>query len=165
MDIVKPKKKFALLSAKKVIAGTLIVAVLLVVQLINAISIDAVPASDLSFGEVKYGTLNQEVDGFGVLRSSTQTLLTAFVPGTIKEIRLRPGAPVEKDSIILILDNPELILAVENAQQTEYSERANLRKLTLSQQQELLLAEKDLFKVKKDFNVTKLRLELSLIHI
>ncbi|PKM18742.1 MAG: RND transporter [Gammaproteobacteria bacterium HGW-Gammaproteobacteria-15] len=100
-----------------------------------------------------------QVQGYGVLRSHKQKLLTSLTSATVEEIILRPGAQVTPDSIIMKLNNPELHEETERARMQLNQEKANLRKLELNNQRELLAEESNLAEMVAKFNMVKLRRE------
>ena len=71
--------------------------------------------STLLFGEVKRGDLQVTVDGYGVLRSDKQKLISALSAATVEEVVLKPGAVVKADDVILRLSDPELLQDIEAA--------------------------------------------------
>ena len=66
---------------------------------------------------VQQGDLDVVVDGYGKLISNKQLLISAFTSARVKEIILKPGALVEKGSVIVRLENPELQQQVDEEQQ------------------------------------------------
>lgn len=94
--------------------------------------------SRLLLAQVQQGDLQISVDGYGVLRSDKQTLVTALTSATVQQVLLRPGAQVTEDSIILQLSNPELLQEVEAAAMALAQEEANLKRQRLANQRERL---------------------------
>lgn len=115
--------------------------------------------NQLVLSTVKKGDLQVQVQGYGVLRSHRQKLLTSLTSATVEEIVLRPGAAVTPDSVILRLNNPELHEEAERAVMQLNQEKANLRKLELNNQRELLAEESNLADIVARFNMVKLRRE------
>ncbi|MBD0784664.1 HlyD family efflux transporter periplasmic adaptor subunit [Pseudoalteromonas flavipulchra] len=97
------------------------------------------------------------VGGYGVLRSKKQTLITSQTPATVKEIYLRPGAKVEPDSVIMQLNNPEALKNLEAARIALAKEKANLRRLKLSNRQKLLAEKSKLAELSSEYEVAKLK--------
>lgn len=54
----------------------------------------AVERSQIIMANVQQGDLDVVIDGYGVLTSNKQQLITTFSAATVKEIVLKPGAPV-----------------------------------------------------------------------
>ena len=111
MDIAKPKSSSLFkrpLIRLSIIGGVILVALALLAGVIAQPSgQQKIERSKLLLGTVQRGELQVAVDGYGVLRSDKQTLITALTSATVAEVLLRSGAEVEADSIILKLNNPD----------------------------------------------------------
>ncbi|OHU87424.1 MULTISPECIES: efflux RND transporter periplasmic adaptor subunit [Pseudoalteromonas] len=139
MDVVKKKPKKQWLANKyQLVAVVLLVVIALIAWALKAAGTVSVSRKDVLVEKVKLGDLEVVTEGFGVLSSNRQQLLTALTPATVKEVVLKPGAHVEPDSVIVRLENPELIQEVEDAQQELLQIMANLRQLKLNNQREIL---------------------------
>ncbi|UAA39464.1 HlyD family efflux transporter periplasmic adaptor subunit [Paraneptunicella aestuarii] len=139
MDVIKNKtqnKKFTR-KYQLIVSATVFVGILLIWAAQTA-SVVSVSRNDLLIERVEKGDLEVITEGFGVLSSNKQQLLTTLTPATVKEIVLKPGAEVTAGSVIVRLDNPELAQEVENAQQELVQTNANLRQLKLNNQREIL---------------------------
>ncbi len=159
MDIAKPKKNSRFMRPL-LIGGALVVVLLLVTGFISRPQAQQkIDRSKLLLGTVQRGDLQVVVDGYGVLRSDKQTLITALTSATVAEVLLRSGAPVDADSIILRLNNPELLREVEAANMALIQEKANLRRLKLSNQRELLGEQATLAELTATFKSVQLRCE------
>ncbi len=138
MDIAKPKQQNRV-NRRVLIGGAIaVVLVLLLSVFLQAKVQPKVELNKLLLGAVQRGDLQVTVDGYGILRSDKQTLITALTPATVAEVKLRPGAQVEDDSVILRLDNPALLQEVEAARIALVQEQANLRRIKLTNERELL---------------------------
>ncbi|MFQ3244145.1 MAG: HlyD family secretion protein [Arenicella sp.] len=140
MDVIKEKKRQSkMLESKYQIAGAIaaLVTVLLIWALKTADSV-SVSRNDILIERVERGDLDVITEGFGFLNSNKQQLISSLTPAIVKEIVLKPGAHVTADTVIVRLDNPELVPEVENAQQELAQLRANLRQLKLNNQREIL---------------------------
>ncbi|WP_288132290.1 HlyD family efflux transporter periplasmic adaptor subunit [Microbulbifer sp.] len=115
--------------------------------------------SELLFGSVQRGDLELVIDGYGVLRSNRQTLITALSAATVEEVVLRPGARVRENSIILRLSNPELLQRVDAAAMAISQAKASLRRLKLNNRRELLAEQASLATLNADLEVIKLQRE------
>ncbi len=93
---------------------------------------------ELWIGTVQSGSFEVNVNGYGKLQSKYQRLLTALHKGTVEEILLKPGAKVDKDSVILKLQNPELDQLITNEQIKLNTEKTNLRQQTMNLRREFL---------------------------
>jgi HlyD family secretion protein len=110
-------------------------------------------------GVVQSGQLKLQVQGYGKLQSKEQWLLTAPVKATIKKILLKPGAKVTPDSIIMQLQNPELVQQVINQTLELKSLQANLRQMRLNLRREYLAQQGYLAELDANHATVSLRLE------
>jgi len=94
--------------------------------------------TQLLLGTVQRGDLQVSVDGYGVLRSNTQRLISAESAATVAEILLRPGAEVDAETIILQLQDPQLQQDLESAAMEVNRQHAALKRGQLANQRELL---------------------------
>jgi HlyD family secretion protein len=78
---------------------------------------------------VKRGPMLRQVRGLGTLRPEEILFIPAIQEGRVEKIILRPGVKVTKDSLILILTNPELELAAEDVKWQLKAAEANLTDL------------------------------------
>jgi HlyD family secretion protein len=160
MDIVRVKKKFNWRQPPRlVISGVIATLILIVVFIMQSTEEYKVERNKLLFGVVQRGDLQVSVDGYGILRSQKQTLLTTLSAATVQEVILRPGAPVEEGSIIMQLSNPELLQEVETAAMGLEQEKANLRRIELSNQREMLTEESTLGEINAEVQSLTLRRE------
>ena len=156
MDVQKAKttaawkKPWLLLVA----AGSLVLVGTLVASPTHRYKIEK---SQLLFGEVKRGDLQVTVDGYGVLRSDKQKLISALSAATVEEVVLKPGAVVKADDVILRLSDPELLQDIEAASMATSQERANLRRQQLTNQREYLTEEGRFAELNANYQVVALR--------
>lgn len=139
MDVIKKNPQSRIFKSKyQIVAATAaLVAALLLWSWQTAGSV-SISRNDILIERVEYGDLEVFTEGFGVLNSNKQQLLTTSTRATVKEIVLKPGAHVTVESVIVRLDNPELVQEVENAQQELVQLKANLRQLKLNNEREIL---------------------------
>lgn len=78
---------------------------------------------------VRRGEMLREVRGLGTLVPEEIRWLPAASEGRVERIVLQPGSPVEPDSVILELSNPELTVAARNAEGQARVARAQLTEL------------------------------------
>ena len=116
-------------------------------------------ASQLLYAKVQEGNLVDTVSGYGMLNSTNRKLLTALTDATVKEILLKPGAIVDEDSVIMVLSNPNLIQEAEISRQGMIQEEANLRKLKLDQNRELLEEKSNYLELKSQSDAATLTKE------
>ena len=106
---------------------------------------------------VQRGDLDVVVDGYGKLISNKQLLISTLTKARVKEIVLKPGALVEKGSVIVRLENPELQQQVDDEQEKLTQKQGNLRQLKLTQKRELLVDEADLAQIKANLQSAALK--------
>ncbi len=140
MDVIKVKKlQSKILGNKYLFAAAMAVLVIaLLIWALQTAGTVSVLRNDIIIERVQQGDLEVVTEGFGFLSSNKQQLITTLTQATVKEITLKPGAHVTADSVIVRLDNPELLQQVENAQQELAQIRANLRQLVLNNEREIL---------------------------
>lgn len=118
-----------------------------------------IDAKNVTIAAVQSGEFTQKVTGYGSLLSQNQRLITASSVAIVDEIKLRPGAIVEADSVLLTLKNPELDNALQQAEATLQNSRTTKRKLMLEQQRELLEQASHLAELKADAEMANLQVE------
>lgn len=144
---------------KPAIAVAVITVMLLVGRLIASPATDAqINRSQLLLGTVKRGDLQISVDGYGVLRSNKQRLISAESPATVAEILLRPGAEVMAESVILQLQDPQLQQDLDSASMSVSRQQAALKRGQLANQREVLAEEAVLAELTAQRDTQKLRL-------
>jgi HlyD family secretion protein len=156
MDVKKTKKKNKLSKKSLFIASAaslVVVAFWLFGQSTNTGSVNR---SDVLVGKVVYGDLDVQIEGYGVLRSNNQKIVIATSNGTVEQIFLKPGAPVEPDSIILKLSNPALEQQALNARQELELKEGDLRQLVLTNERDLLSEEAALASISAQLASAKL---------
>ncbi|WHI53195.1 efflux RND transporter periplasmic adaptor subunit [Microbulbifer sp. MLAF003] len=159
MDILKPKKR-PLIKHPLMLGGAALAFVAFTsTLLLLPDSAYKVEREQLMLGTVQRGDLQVVVDGYGRLRSDKQTLITALTAANVEKIMLRPGAEVQSDSIIMQLSNPELMRDLDAAETSLEQEEANLRRLVLNNQRDVLAEEAILAELNSNYQVIKLRRE------
>jgi multidrug resistance efflux pump len=78
------------------------------------------------------GTMLREVQGTGSLVPEEVRWLTATTPARVAEVRLRSGATVQADAVVVVLDNPDIVLASLEADRQQAAAQAELVKLEAS---------------------------------
>lgn len=159
MDIHKQKKSMRW--KKPLWLGlVLLLSAVLISQLWFSPKADSkVSRSQLVLGTVQQGDLAVSVDGYGVLRSNRQQLLTAQSSATVADILLRPGAEVSADSVILRLEDPDLAQQLESASMAVSEQQAALRRLELANQRDHLAEAAVLAELQANHRIQMLRLE------
>jgi HlyD family secretion protein len=88
-----------------------------------------VDEATLWIDQVQRGELLLERRGAGTLVPEEVRAVAARSAGRVEEIVLLPGAPVQPDTVLLRLSNPDLELAAQNAEWDLAVERSNYRDL------------------------------------
>jgi biotin carboxyl carrier protein len=158
MDVVKTKKasSFKPTKGQFLLALSVVIAVLIYFAVGNT-GVVSVDRENLLIESVQQGNLEVVIEGYGTLTSDKQQLITSFSPATVMEIVLKPGAQVSANSVIVRLENPELVLQVENAEQELIQVQANLRQLKLNNQREILNESASLAEITARFDTAALR--------
>lgn len=112
-------------------------------------------ASEVSIATVQSGSFSQKINGYGALQSINQMLITTPVAAVVEEVKLKPGAVVSSDTVLLILKNPELTVAHKRSLAQLQSANTERRKIVLEQQRELLDAESDLAGLRADMEAAQ----------
>ncbi|MDQ3289013.1 MAG: HlyD family efflux transporter periplasmic adaptor subunit [Pseudomonadota bacterium] len=140
MDVKKSNVEIPFWRSKLKLIGAAAVAAVLLAVLVALTTGNAVAVSeqDLLIETVQQGSLDVTVEGYGELVSAKQQLLTSPSQATVKEIVLKPGAEVSADSVIVRLDDPELVRAYAVAKQELNEAESTLRRLRLTNRRENL---------------------------
>jgi HlyD family secretion protein len=158
MDVAKTKKKSLPWRSKKALMIALsMVIIMLLYGAIAGSGNQSVERQNLLIETVQHGELEVIIEGYGTLTSNKQQLITSFSSATVKEIVLKPGAHVSADSVIVRLENPELVQQVENAEQELIQAQANLRQLKLNNQRETLNESANLAEITAFFDAAALK--------
>lgn len=158
MDKIKTKIKPSLISKKHlIIIAIMLLFTVLGINFNNSLNSKTLARKDILIATVQHGDIDVTIDGYGTLKSANLQLLTSLTKATVKQILLKPGALVTENSIIVLLENPELEQLVENAQQALAQQQANLRQLKLNQQRELLNENAHLAELNALFQTAKLK--------
>ncbi len=156
MDIKRIKRKTHNKTILTFVGLTVVVAiaVLFLKQPVSA----KVKLADVWSSHVQRGDLIHFVEGFGILQSSHQRLITAQEQAVVEEILLKPGADVSADDIILRLSNPTLQQSLVSQRFEVERQRANLRQIKLYQQRELLALQGELASLNAQLKSSELEL-------
>ncbi|MGJ8679237.1 efflux RND transporter periplasmic adaptor subunit [Paraglaciecola sp.] len=159
MDVAKAKKPSSFKpTPRNMLLGLIVVICVLAYFAISNGGTVSVDRENIIVESVQQGDLEVIIEGYGTLTSDKQQLITSFSPATVKEIVLKPGAQVSSNSVIVRLENPELVLQVENAQQELIQVQANLRQLKLNNQREILNESANLAEITARFDTAALKL-------
>jgi HlyD family secretion protein len=163
MDIQRPSQAKAKLR-KRIIMGALGVIVLTGVTVFLARLKPAVPTIDRSLvwvDTVKRGPMVRQVHGPGTLLPVDIRWIAARTQGRVERIVLLPGATVEPDSVILLLNNPDVSQsAIDTASQLKAGE-AEFANLKVQTERDVLQSESDAASAKANFEQSRLRAQVN----
>jgi HlyD family secretion protein len=101
---------------KLVVVSFVIILLIAIWDRINVVSNETlVHRNEVTIAQVEKGDLIREVRSSGTLVPITSNFLSATSNGQVKEIRLEASDTVDVGSIIMVLENPELTQAVDEA--------------------------------------------------
>lgn len=116
MQIPKKQSTPGSLFKKTAIFSTIIILLIIVWGRINVMSSETqVPCDEVIIAQVERGDLVREVRSSGTLVPIASNFLSATSNGQVKEIRLEASDLVDVGSVIMVLENPELTQAVDEA--------------------------------------------------
>jgi HlyD family secretion protein len=110
--------------------------------------------------KVKRGPMLREVRGVGTLVSEDILVVPAAVQGRIVRILVEAGTPVEPNTVLLELDNPDLVLELFNAKTEWESTVTKLAAQKVQLQADVLTKKADLAGRQANYDVAKLQLEV-----
>lgn len=140
MDLTSTLQKKPQSFSKKSFATSIIlpVAMLLLWGASSVSSEPEVELSSLRIAQVKQGDFKVNVAGYGRLKAKYQRLLTSQTQAIVESIELYPGAKVNKESIIMVLSDPQLEQAVINAKLELARQNAEFNQQIISHKSQLL---------------------------
>lgn len=157
MDIKRNKPNYRW--GKAVISFAILAGIFLFSRLVaSPVADQQISRSQLLLSTVKRGDLQVSVDGYGVLRSNKQRLISAESPATVADILLRPGAEVQADSVILQLQDPQLQQELDTATMAVSRQQATVKRGRLANQREVLAEEAVLAELTAQRDTQTLRL-------
>ena len=118
---------------KRIVAVVLLLGVAGVVSVLLGRLKPAAPPVEMSTvwpDTVRRGPMVRDVRGIGTLVPEDTLLIPATTDGRVEKIFVRPGTPVQPDTVILRLDNPTLqndLIAAEYALKAAEAQLADLR--------------------------------------
>lgn len=108
-------------------------------------------------GTVERGEFVREVRGPGRLAPREIRWIPAASPGRIERILVRPGTPVDADTILMELSNPDLVEEAEEARWAIASAEASLAALEAELDRSLLDAEAGVMSLEADLESARLQ--------
>lgn len=151
---------------KKIIRRTIVIVLILATIPLVTLGLSrlkpaapSVEASTLWMGTVERGPMLRQVRGLGTLVPEETLLIPAVNEGRVDKIVLRPGAIVKKDTVLLILSNPELELAAEDLKWQVKAAEATLMDLKVKLETTKLDLRSAVARVESEFVQSKLKSE------
>ncbi len=163
MDIPRPDQSKAK-RKKRILYGTIAVLALVGITVALARLKPAAPTVERNLvwiGTVTQGQMLRQVRGLGTLVPEEITWIAARTQGRVDKIVLRPGAPVTPDSVILILTNPDVVRAADDAASQLKAAEAELANLEVQLQSSVLASEAAAASAKADYEQARLRAEVN----
>ncbi len=163
MDIPRPDQSKAK-RKKRILYGALVVIALVGITVALSRLKPAAPTVERNLvwiNEVKRGQMLRQVRGLGTLVPEEITWIAARTQGRVDKIVLRPGAPVQPDSVILILTNPDVVRAATDADSQLKAAEAEFANLKVQIESNVLAAESVAASAKADYEQAKLRAEVN----
>jgi HlyD family secretion protein len=161
MDV--PRKGIAEKKRKRriIIIGSSTVAVLLAMFGLSRLkpAMPSVERSSIWIDTVKRGTMVRQVRGLGTLVPEEVRWIPANTEGRVEKILIRPGTPVQPDTVIMELSSPELEQSAHDAESKAKAAEAELTSLRAKLQRELLDQEATAAKVRSEYEQAKLERE------
>ncbi|HUG11400.1 MAG TPA: HlyD family efflux transporter periplasmic adaptor subunit [Opitutaceae bacterium] len=110
---------------------------------------------------VKEGPMVRQVRGLGTLVPQDIRFIAARTNGRVDEILLRPGAPVQPDTVLLILVNPDIEQAALNSELQLEGSLAELEYLRSQVERGVLEQEASSARVKSEYEQARLQEEVN----
>jgi HlyD family secretion protein len=117
----------------------------------------SVDGGTLWTGEVQRGPMVRQVRGLGTLTPEEVLWIPAVHDGRVDRVRLRPGANVRPDTILVELSNPELELEAEDLRWQVRAAEANLRDLRVKLETSQLDLKATLARAESEYVQAKLK--------
>ncbi|MCJ8318232.1 MAG: HlyD family efflux transporter periplasmic adaptor subunit [Colwellia sp.] len=160
MQIPKKQSIPVPLFKKLAIVSSVIILLIIVWSRINNISGETqISREEVIIAQVKKGDLVREIRASGILVPIASNFLSATSSGQVKEIRLEASDIVEVGSIIMVLENSELIQAVDEAKLEVEVLQSALNSLQQRWQQAVLKQRIVVADFSARYQMTKLRRE------
>ena len=111
------------------IGGVALLALTLIAPRLLPTAVPSVDAATVWRDTVVHGTMIRQVRGPGTLVPEQMRWITAETAGRIEEIRALPGTVVDQDDVIMRMSNPDVDMALLQAEQQLSQARAALAQL------------------------------------
>jgi HlyD family secretion protein len=145
---------------RNVVVGVVVVAVVAAISIVVSRLKPAAPTVERAMvwtDTVKRGPMVREVSGLGSLVPEQILLIPAMVGGRVERVNELPGALVKADTVLLVLNNPELQLSALGAEYDVKSAEANLKDLEVQLESDRLTRQSTLSTVQFAYQQAQLR--------
>jgi len=105
----------------------------------------------------KRGPMTREVRGLGTLVPEVILWIPAVTDGRVERILVRPGAVVKADTVLIVLNNPELELAALEADYQVKAAEARYKTLAVQLESQRLTQSAELARLQSDYRQARLR--------
>lgn len=122
-------------------------------------SAEVIALESVTITKVESGDFSIKVEGYGSLQSVNKRLLTATSNAVVDEIKLKAGAVVTADTVILVLKNPELTSQLRQSLAKLQNIKTQKRQIILEQQREMLNNESSLSELESLSEIAMLQVE------
>jgi HlyD family secretion protein len=140
MDIPVSKQRIGFFSKLKSVwvLAALVCLSLLILPFFWRDAMPSIDEGDIWVGEVKRGHMAREVRGVGVLAPSDIRWIVSASAGRVERLMIKPGARVEKGSVIAHVANPQLNRQLQQAQWDWDAAKAKLLAVTAELEEQKL---------------------------
>ncbi|HUG13173.1 MAG TPA: HlyD family efflux transporter periplasmic adaptor subunit [Opitutaceae bacterium] len=159
MDIPRPSAAKEKRRKRIILWGGVLLGVIVITVLLGQLK-PAAPTVERNLvwiDSVKEGPMVRQVRGLGTLVPQDIRFIAARTNGRVDEILLRPGAPVEPDTVLMILINPDVEQAALNSELQLAGALAELEFLKAQVERELLSQEASSARVKSEYEQARLQ--------
>ncbi len=163
MDIPRPSQAQAKARKRRWLIGGAVAAFGLIAFLLSLLK-PAAPVVERNLvwlGTVERGEMIRQVRGLGVLVPEDIRWVAARTSGRVERILLRPGANVTADSVILILNNPDVERAADEADSLFKAAEAEYLNRKVDLESGVLAAEAAAAQAKAQYEISKLTAEVN----
>jgi HlyD family secretion protein len=145
---------------RNVVIGVVVVAVVVAISVVVSRLKPAAPTVERATvwtDTVKRGPMVREVSGLGSLVPEQILWIPAIIGGRVERVNVLPGALVKADTVLLVLNNPELQLSALGAEYDVKSAEANLKDLEVQLESDRLTRQSTLSTVQFAYQQAQLR--------
>jgi len=120
---------------------------------------EVIARENVTITKIELGDFAIKVEGYGSLQSVNKRLLTATSNAVVDEIKLKAGAVVTANTVILVLKNPELTTKLRQSLAKLQNVKTQKRQIILEQQREMLNNESSLSELESASEIAMLQVE------